>query len=560
MTVYARAVAKGKIVAGPYVRDACKRHLEDIKTGAARGLVWDAKRAQLEIDFFEEVLHLNGGDFEGQLFKLHGWQAFIVGSLSGWRRADGFRRFNLAYVETGKGSGKSPLAAGVGIRGLTGKRQRAEIYSAATKKDQAMVLFRDAVAMVKQSPLLASRCATSGAVGKEYNIAYHKQHSFFRPISSDEGQSGPRPHIGLIDELHEHKDSVTVEMMKAGFKNDRDALLFIITNSGVGQTSVCWNYHDYAVKVSRGDLQDDSFFGYVCGLDEGDDPFTDESCWIKANPSLPELPGMDYLRGQFTAARGMPSKASVVKRLNFCIWTDAGSPWLSYEVWKKARTEVELEALRGRRCFGGLDMSSTTDVTAFVLAFEPIADGEPWLLVPWFWLPGDDLHERDDRDRVPYAAWRDQGYLRTKPGKAIRPAQVAADVAEICAMFDVVSIGYDRWGIEALKVAMENDGISLPLVPHGQGFKDMAPAVKEFEARLLNGQLKHGGHPILTAHASAAVLDEDPAGNRKPVKQKATGRIDGIVAALMAIGQTLTPEEDDGDVDDFINKPVVISL
>lgn len=549
MTSYATKVVAGKIVAGPHVRAACQRHLDDVLSGHLRGLVWDLKRAQLEIDFFEEVLHLNGGEFEGKLFKLMPWQAFIVGSLGGWRNLEGFRRFTVAYVETGKGSGKSPLAAGIGIRGLTGKRQRAEIYSAATKKDQAMVLFRDAVAMVKQSPLLAARCATSGAAGKEYNIAYHAQHSFFRPISSDDGQSGPRPHIGLIDEVHEHKDDVTVEMMKAGFKNDRDALLFMITNSGVGQTSVCWNYHDYAVKVSRGDLQDDSFFGYVCGLDEGDDPFINEACWIKANPSLPELPGMTYLREQVTAARGMPSKASVVKRLNFCTWTDAGSPWLSYEVWKAARTEIDLEALKGRRCYGGLDLSSTTDVTAFVLIFEPLEKGGAWLLIAWFWLPGDDLLQRDDKDRVPYAMWRDQGYLRTKPGKAIRPAQVLADVAEICAMFDVQSIGYDRWGIEPMKVLMDQEGISLPLVSHGQGFKDMAPAVNEFEARLLNGQLKHDGHPILTAHASAVVLDDDPAGNRKPVKQKATGRIDGIVAALMAVGQTLSFAEDSENIE-----------
>jgi phage terminase large subunit-like protein len=554
-TAYARDVVSGKVVAGPSVRASCQRHLQDLVDGAARGLVWDVDRAQMEIGFFTDVLVLNGGEYEGSPFKLNGWQAFIVGSLHGWRSVDGYRRFRTAYIETGKGSGKSPLAAGMGVRALTGAKPRAEIYSAATKKDQAMVLFRDAVAMVKQSPELAKRCALSGTPGKEYNIAFHAHHSFFRPLSSDQGKSGTRPHMGIVDEVHEHPDSSTIDMLKAGLKNDRDGLIFMITNSGIGQTSACWSYHDYAVKVAARSAEDDHFFSFVCDLDDNDDPFTDESCWVKANPSLPAIPGMAYLREAVIEARGMPSKASVVNRLNFCKWTEAGSPMIGAAAWKAAQLDYTEADLIGRRCYGGLDLSSTTDVTALVLAFEPLEGESQWLLLPYFWLPNDNLTERDDRDRVPYLLWRDQGFLITIEGRAIKPRIVAQQVATICAQFDVQSIGYDAWGIEPLKVAMDEDGISLPLEPFIQGFKSMGPAVSEFERRLLNGQLKHNGHPILRSHAANMVVDEDPAGNRKPAKDKATGRIDGMVAAIMAIGRSMSDKKEE-NIDDFIYNPI----
>ena len=204
-TQYARDVTAGKILAGPDIRNACARHLRDLDEGPARGLVWDIEAAQRAYDFFAKVLKLNGGEHEGAPFILLPWQCFIVGSIFGWKREDGYRRFRTAYVESGKGSGKSPLAAGVGLYCLMADREpRAEVYAAATKKDQAMILFRDAVAMVDQSPALLQRIQKSGGAGKEWNLAYLQAGSFFRPISSDDGQSGPRPHCALIDEIHEH--------------------------------------------------------------------------------------------------------------------------------------------------------------------------------------------------------------------------------------------------------------------------------------------------------------------------------------------------------------------
>ncbi|ENG9444899.1 phage baseplate assembly protein V [Salmonella enterica] len=289
-TRYAMDVASGKEIAGPDIRNSCKRHLKDLESCHARGLVWDTVTAQRAIDFFAKVLKLNGGEHEGKPFNLLPWQCFIVGSVFGWQNSDGYRRFRMVYVESGKGSGKSPLAAGIALYCLVADREpRAEVYAAATKKDQAMILFRDAVAMVDQSPALAQRINKSGGAGKEWNLAFLQTGSFFRPISSDDGQSGPRPHCALIDEIHEHKNNQVVEMMRAGTKGRRQALIFMITNSGHDKTSVCYDYHEYGRKVAEGSVDDDSFFSFICSLDEGEDPFKDETCWKKANHPLQNM-------------------------------------------------------------------------------------------------------------------------------------------------------------------------------------------------------------------------------------------------------------------------------
>lgn len=552
---YARAVLDGDLIAGPHVRDACARHLRDLNDGESRGLVFSPDIAAEAIAFFEEVLCLNGGEYEGKPFILGPWQAFVVGSLYGWLRRDEatgdlVRRFRVAYVETGKGSGKSPLAAGVGMYGLTADGEaRAEIYAAATKKDQAMVLFRDAVAMYQHSPELLKRLTASGVGENVWNLGYRATGSWFRPISADDGQSGPRPHVALIDEVHEHKTAQVVEMMRAGTKSRRQALIFMITNSGAGRNSPCGIYHDYACEVAAGKRVDDSFFAYVCGLDEGDDPLQDESCWCKANPSLQlaNLPGWRYLREQVTEARGMPAKEAIVRRLNFCQWTAAVSPWLSAAVWDPCRADFQPEQLRGRRAYGGLDLSSTTDLTAFVLLVEPQEPGEPWSVLPWCWLPEEGLEDRCQRDRVDYAAWRRAGHLETTPGRAISKRHVLQRVAQICAQFDVQSIAADRWRLADFRQIAEDEGITLPtMLDFGQGFKDMSPALDQFETAVLNRTLRHNGHPVLTYCAANAVTDSDPAGNRKLSKIKATGRIDLVVAAVMAYASAAAaPEEPD---------------
>jgi phage terminase large subunit-like protein len=547
---YANSVLAGDTIAGPHVRAACARHLRDLAAAADKGQRFNDELARQAIAFFEEVLCLNGGEFEGRPFLLQGWQAFIIGSLFGWQRFDEtsqqwLRRFRVAYIETGKGSGKSPLAAGIGIKGLCADGEaRAEIYAAATKRDQAAILFRDAVAMYNHSPELEERLTTSGRGENIWNLAYRRTHSFFRPISADDGQSGPRPHIALLDEVHEHKTPQVVEMLRAGTKSRRQALLVMITNSGAGANTPCGVYHEYGVRVASGTQVDESFFSYVCGLDEGDDPLRDEACWPKANPSLQfaNLPGLQYLREQVTEANGMPAKEAIVRRLNFCEWTNAINPWLSADVWLPCQRQFTVADLKGRRAHGGLDLSSTTDLTAFVLLVEPVEPGEPWHILPWCWLPDGGqgtgaltLRKRGERDRVDYATWQAAGHLETTPGAAISKRHVLQRVAQICAEFDVQTIAADRWRLAEFKQQAEDEGITLPeLIEFGQGYKSMAPAIDTFETAILNRTLAHNGHPVLTWCAGNAVTDCDPAGSRKLNKVKATGRIDLILAAVMA--------------------------
>jgi phage terminase large subunit-like protein len=559
-TLYAQEVCSGKRIAGPDIRNACARHLRDLVEGPARGLVWDVDEANKAQRFYRNVLKLNGGDYEGKPFVLLPWQAFIVGSLFGWKAKDGTRRFRNAYVETGKGSGKSPLAAGIGLKGLTADGEaRAEVYAAATKKDQAMILFRDAVAMVQQSPELAKRLKTSGVGLNVWNLAYLQTGSFFRPISSDDGQSGPRPHMALIDEVHEHKTNHVVEMMRAGTKSRKQALIFMITNSGGDKTGPCWTYHEYGCRVSAGEILDDGFFAFICSLDEGDDPIQDESCWYKSNPSLQDadLPGIKYLREQVTEARGMPSKEAMVRRLNFCQWTGAESPWLSADVWKGAARDYDWRNLRGRRAYAGLDLSSTTDLTALVFLVEPDLDGEPWMLVPFVWLPEEGLARKAEHDRVPYVQWHAMGYLETTPGRAVSKRRVLQRLAALSEFFEIIALAYDRWRMADLIAMATDDGMSLPpMVEFGQGYKDMSPAVEAFEEALLNGRLVHPNHPVLNWCANNAVTTSDDAGNRKPSKEKANGRIDAIVAGIMAVGIQSAEIDTPLDLTDFLNNPI----
>jgi phage terminase large subunit-like protein len=544
VTRFARAVDERRVIAGPHVRAACARHLDDLKNAGKRGFMFDVKAAMDAIKFYPVMLRLAGGEYEGEPFKLLGWQQFCIGSLFGWKhKKDEARRFRLAYIETGKGSGKSPMVAGIGLYGLVSDGEpRAEIYAAATKRDQAMILFRDAIAAVKQSPTLRKVLHMTGGEGNEWNVAYRSRGSFFRPISADDGQSGSRVHMGLIDEIHEHKTANVVEMLRAGTKSRRQALIVMITNAGADREGVCWHYHEYANQVAHQSLIDDSFFAFVCSMDKGDDPFNDESVWPKANPSLVEadLPGIRYLREQVTTARGMPARASLVKRLNFCEWTNAVSPWLDYEAWNAAARVIDRERLRDRRCVGGLDLASTTDLAALVLMFEPVNAGEPWEVLPFFWKPGDLIRDQEDRDRVPYSLWVEQGHIETCPGKAISKLMILQRLAQLSAEFQIDCIAYDRWRIEDLKQLAYDEGIELPeMSAFGQGYASMSPAVEETERLLQLGELVHNGSPVLTWNAACTVLDGDAAGNRKPSKRESTGRIDGIVAMVMAAGQSM---------------------
>lgn len=553
-TAYARAVTEGTIVAGPHVRASCARHLADLDN--TRGLVWDADAAQRALGFFPDVLRLSEGQFDGEPFRLHPSQEFIVGCLFGWKRADGTRRFRRAYIEQGKGNGKSPLAGGIGLYGMMADREAgAQVFAAAAKMDQARILFNDAVGMVRQSPMLAARITPTG-LNPVNNLADMATGSYFRPVGRDTGKtgSGLRPHFVLLDELHEHPNRDTLEMLERGFKFRRQPLILMITNSGSDRNSVCWEEHEHAVKVAHGEADDDSTFSYVCALDEGEDPLDDPSCWVKANPLMGVTLRETYLADVAAQAKAIPGKANSIRRLHFCQWTDAESAWINRDTWEACEDAgMVLEDFEGKECWLGLDLGATKDMTARCMVFRDgdTDDGQPkFALFAHGYTPAETLTARARQDRAPYDAWAEQGHLTATPGKVIRLDYVAADLVALSERFEISAVAYDRWLIRSFEQALDELGVTLPLVEHPQGTnrrKDsplwMPESIDTFENLLLERRLRIAVNPALRSAVMSTAFWSSPAGLRRFEKQRATGRIDLAVAAAMGIGAATSMEE-----------------
>lgn len=581
VTAWAQAVVAGDVVQGPYVRAACARHLKDLIEGPARGLKWDVVAANRAINFFPDVLRLAGGQFEGKPFDLHPSQKFKTGSLFGWKRADGTRRFRRAYIEEGKGNGKSPWAAGIGMYCLVADNEpRAEVYAAAADKDQAMVLFRDAVAMREQSPALAMRLVPSGG-NPVWNLSDPKTGSFFRPISSAKSSagSGPRPSCALCDEVHEHPDSLIIETLEKGFKWRRQPLLIMITNSGSDRNSVAWSERTHAVRVVEGTINDDDTFSFVCALDKGDDPLTDPSCWPKANPLLGVTIKAEYLAGVVRQATQIPGKINGVLRLNFCVWTDAAEAWMTKAAIDAVLADFDPVAEHsGKTISVGADLSASQDMTAeaFVIetGFKEVERTSPDGTVTkvnaptydaWIeaWTPGDTVKARALQDDAPYEEWVRDGFLRAPAGKVIRLDYPAAHLAAITTDFAVKYVAYDRYAFRRFEEECAALGLTLPFIDHPQGGKKrgavpddllleakragrepplglwMPGSLLELEHAILEGRIRIRRNPVLISACAAATTEDDPWGNRWLSKRRATNRIDALIALCMALGAAM---------------------
>ncbi|OLS51858.1 terminase large subunit [Rhodovulum sulfidophilum] len=574
-TAYALDVAAGRIVAGPHVRDACRRHLRDLEEGPERGLVWDGAAAERFYGFCRDVLRLSEGQFDGTPFELEPSQKFICGSLFGWKRSDGFRRFRRAYIEQGKGNGKSPMVGAIGLYGLVADGEAgAQIYAAGATKEQASILFRDAVNMLDKAPRLSARIRRSGGPGREYNLAHLKSGSFFRPVSRETKKtgSGPRPHFALCDEVHEHPDGGVIEILERGFKFRTQPLLIMITNSGSDRKSICWQERKHAVAVAAGDVDDDTTFSYVCALDEGDDPFTDPDCWIKANPLLGVTITPAYLALQVKQARDIPAKANGIRRLHFCEWTDAESAWISRAAWEAIEDHsLDLEDFAGQRCCAGLDLSAKADLTAKALIFEDgfAEDGKPlFAAFVHGYTPADTLRARAERDGAPYDLWVDAGFLTATPGKKTRLDFVAQDLLDDVERFDLDFVAYDAFLIADFEAILGDMGATLPMLDHPQGWNKrkretedgeeitlwMPGSVDELETLILEKRLRVHVNPALRAAVMSATFDRSPADLRRFTKHKATARIDMAVALAMAVGAATARSvgEKGGNMDDFL--------
>ncbi len=585
-TAYAQDVVAGRIVAGPHVRNSCRRHIADLANGHDRGLSWDVEAAARVWRFFETQLKLSEGQFEGRPFLLDPSQAFKVGSIFGWKRADGTRRFRRAYIEEGKGNGKSPLAGGIGLYGLASDGEAgAQIYAAAAKKEQAGILFGDAVKMRHKSPALQKRVQPSGGPGREFNLSHQQSMSFFRPISKDAGKtgSGPRPHFALCDEVHEHPDRSIMEMLERGFKFRRQPLLLMITNSGSDRNSVCWEEHEHAVRVAAGTRTpddeytyvgepiDDTTFSYVCALDKDDDPLEDPSCWVKANPLLGTILTEDYLAGVVAQAKAMPGKLNGILRLHFCCWTDSDEAWISRQALEAVLDDFDPEDLKGQSVYLGADLSGSKDLTAVAHVVETgtieveAEDGsfiEKPTYAAWIeaWTPGDTVAMRAIEDDAPYDVWVRDGWLRAPPGQRIRLDFVAAYLQQVASDFEVEALAYDRYAWSKLSDELDAIGCELPEIEHPQGGKrkakppeDLVEAAKEagepapqglwmpgslnaLEELILEGRIKIKSNPVLVSACMSAATEADPFDNRWFSKRKATQRIDPLVSLAMAVG------------------------
>lgn len=589
-TAYARKVISGGIIAGPHVRNACRRHVEDLKRTDIR---YEPEAAARALRFFEERLKLSEGQFENTPFKSKPAQDFIIGSIFGWKRLDGTRRFRRAYIEQGKGNGKSPLAGGIGLYGLMADQEAgAEIYSAGATKEQAGILFRDAVKMVDKSPDLDTRLKRSGGPGREFNIAYLKTGSFFRPVSRETKKtgSGPRPHFALVDELHEHADGGIIEILERGFKFRRQPLLLMITNSGSDRNSVCWVEHEQAVKVAAGNrdakdddafylgevlsIEADATFSYVCALDKGDDPLKDPSCWVKANPLLGVTITEEYLAGVVSQAKDMPSKLNGILRLHFCQWTEAETAWMTRAALDPVLADFDTAEHHGKEIWIGCDLSQNRDITALAacvktgeVEVEAIRDGVAQkVLKPTFdawieaWTPGDTIEARSLSDKQPYNIWAQKGFIHAPKGQSIRFDHVAQAVAEYDHDFDLICLAYDRYAFKrGFEPECEKLGLNVEFVEHPQGgtkkgkpseaAKEAAEAdgkqaeglwmpgsVRELEDAILEGRIRLRRNPVLISAMLSAVTDEDRWGNYWLAKERAVNKIDCAIALAMAVG------------------------
>lgn len=593
---YAEAVVAGEIVAGPHVRNACRRHLKDLEDAHERGLWFDHEAADYAYGFFEGVLRLSEGQFEGKAFELHPSQAFVVGSLFGWKRPDGRRRFRRAYIEQGKGNGKSPLAGGIGLFGLTADGEAgAQIYAAAAKREQAGILFADAVKMVNQSPALAKRLEFSGGPGREYNIAHHPSGSFFRPVSRDTGKtgSGPRPFFVLADEVHELPDRKILEMLERGFKFRREPLLFMITNSGSDRNSVAWEEHEHAVKVAAGhvdavtdptfigDVIDDTTFSYVCALDEGDDPLNDPMCWAKANPLLGVTITEEYLSEVVAQAKAIPGQLNGILRLHFCVWTDAETAWMTRETLEPALSDFDISEHHGKPVSLGLDLSQVRDITALGAVVQTgtvevtVTDKEgieKALNKPTFdawieaWTPGDTMQARELRDKLPYPVWAREEHIHAPTGQSVSYRHVAQTLVEYDRDFEVRGVAYDRYAFRRFEEDAIELGLSVEFVEHPQGGTKkgkpteaakkaaerdgkhaeglwMPESLRLLEEALLEGRIRIKRNPVLVSAMMSAVTEQDKWDNRWLAKQRSVNKIDAAVALCMAIGLAMQAVE-----------------
>lgn len=498
------------------------------------GFWYDEEAAERAVKFFSTCLTHTKGEWAGKPLALSDWQADeIIRPLFGWKRADGTRKYRTAYIQIPRKAGKSTLSAGIALYMLLAdKEPGAEVYSAAADRDQAAIVFEMARGMVDASEPLRKRTQ-----GYKRSLVVPSTASSYKVLSSDAyTKHGLNAHAIIFDELHAQPDRELWDVLTTSTGARRQPLTIAITTAGYDRHSLCYELYDYAVKVRDGIFEDPSFLPVIYEAGQDDD-WKAPATWRKAHPGLGVSVREEYFEQECAKAVQLPSYENTFKRLLLNVWTEQDTRWLSMDAWDACGEE--LPDLEGRICFAGLDLSTTTDITALVLAF-PI--GGKMHLKSFFWVPRDGIQKRAKRDRVPYDVWVRQGLIEATEGNVIDYDVIRARINELAERYHIAEIAIDRWNATQLATQLTGDGFTV--VGFGQGYASMSSPCKELERRILGREINHGKNPVLRWMASNVSVTMDPAGNMKADKAKSTERIDGIVATLMALGRTMESDHD----------------
>lgn len=505
--------------------------------------VYDKAAADYAVAFVEALSHTKG-TWAGKPFDLIDWQERIIRDVFGTLKPNGYRQFNTAYVEIPKKMGKSELAAAVALLLTCGdNEERAEVYGCAADRNQASIVFNVAADMVRMCPALSKRVKILDSMKR---LIYQPTGSIYQVLSADVGNKhGFNTHGVVFDELHTQPNRKLYDVMTKGSGDARmQPLYFLITTAGDNQNSICWEVHQKALDIINGRKHDPTFYPVIYGAAPEED-WTDPKVWKKANPSLGITVGIDKVRAACESAKQNPAEENSFRQLRLNQWVKQAVRWMPMDKWDKCAFAVDPTALEGRVCYGGLDLSSSTDITAFVLVFPPLDEEDKYNVMPFFWIPEDNIDLRVRRDHVNYDVWKKQDFLKTTEGNVVHYGFIESFIEELSTKYNIREIAFDRWG--AVQMTQNLEGMGFTVVPFGQGFKDMSPPTKELMKLTLEQKIAHGGHPVLRWMMDNIFVRTDPAGNIKADKEKSTEKIDGAVATIMALDRAIRCGNDNGE-------------
>ena len=504
---------------------------------------YDKKKADRAVTFIQSLKHTKG-KWEGKNFILFDWQDQIIRDIFGIVKEDGTRQFRQAYVEIPKKNGKSELAAAIALYMLFADNEpSAEVYSAAADRSQASIVFDVAKRMVELSPALLKRSKIASA---NKRIVNHSNNGIYQVLSADVGtKHGLNVSALIFDELHTQPNRQLYDVLTKGSSDARtNALHFFITTAGNNKNSICYELHLKARDILDGRKIDSNFYPVIFGLDETEDWHNEEN-WYKANPSLGLTIDIERVREGYQDALTNIAEENIFRQLRLNTWVNSNAKWMSDDVWMKCNFPVDISELEGRTCYAGLDLSSTTDITALVLVFPPTDEDDKYFVVPYFWIPEDTITQRVKRDKVPYDIWKSKGLVFATEGNVVHYEAIINFILKLNERFHLSEISYDRWNSSMLIQKLQDEGLTC--VPMGQGFSSMSVPTKELMKLVLEQKIAHGGNEPLRWMMGNAVVKTDPAANIKLDKEKSTERIDGAVALVMALDRALRHGSDSNE-------------